>query len=168
MKPINLLNKRFGRLLVLKRLENNKHGRTIWLCKCDCGNSIKVSGNSLLRKNTQSCGCLRNQKSKERMLNKNIVQKGIKNPAYNGGLTFHKTKNRWFIVCRNKQQVAFSRAVYEAKIGIELPDKSVVHHIDLDSSNDKEENLYLFSNHAAHTRYHNIVGEGVSSMLMTC
>jgi len=63
---IDLSGKKFGRLSVLKRIENNKWGHTCWLCKCDCGSDIKISGNSLKQKNTQSCGCLNKELSAAR------------------------------------------------------------------------------------------------------
>jgi len=58
-KLINLKGKKFGRLTVIKRAENNKWGYTRWLCKCDCGNEKVVDGNSLRNGHTKSCGCLR-------------------------------------------------------------------------------------------------------------
>lgn len=57
-KPIDLTGKRFGRFTVLSRTENNKDGRAMWLCKCDCGNERIVVGKSLRNGHTQSCGCL--------------------------------------------------------------------------------------------------------------
>lgn len=55
---IDLTNKRFSRLIVLKQYGHNKYNQITWLCKCDCGNLIIVSGNDLTRNNTRSCGCL--------------------------------------------------------------------------------------------------------------
>ena len=42
-KPFeNLINRKFGSLFVLEKLENDKRGLARWKCKCDCGNiSIK-------------------------------------------------------------------------------------------------------------------------------
>jgi len=57
-KVIDITNQRFGRLVVLKREENNKYGRAMWLCQCDCGNQTIVEGHSLRKGVTQSCGCL--------------------------------------------------------------------------------------------------------------
>lgn len=57
-KALNLIGKRYGKLLILKRLENNKRGNTIWLCKCDCGKETEVEGYLLTSGHTQSCGCL--------------------------------------------------------------------------------------------------------------
>ena len=48
--------KKYGRLTVISRIEKKKKGPTIWLCKCDCGNEIEVSNDSLYFK--ISCGCL--------------------------------------------------------------------------------------------------------------
>ena len=56
-KVIDLTGKRFGRLVVIKRLENDKHYSACWLCKCDCGNIKSIKGNSLRRGLTVSCGC---------------------------------------------------------------------------------------------------------------
>ena len=37
-KRNNLIGKRFGKLVVLNRAENDASGHTRWLCQCDCGN----------------------------------------------------------------------------------------------------------------------------------
>jgi len=55
---------RFGRLLVLERVENfyDKAGRSYvqWKCKCDCGNITYVTSNNL-GTHTTSCGCYYNE-----------------------------------------------------------------------------------------------------------
>ena len=53
----DLTNKTFGKLLVLQRVENDKQGQPMWLCKCECGNYTKVRGYDLRRLGTKSCGC---------------------------------------------------------------------------------------------------------------
>ena len=55
----DLTNKKFGKLLVIKRVENNKYGKSQWLCKCDCGNKKIVSSHCLKSGDTKSCGCLK-------------------------------------------------------------------------------------------------------------
>lgn len=54
---LNLVGKRYGKLLVQQ--EGEKRGRTKvhWLCVCDCGVSVEVAGNNLQAGGTQSCGC---------------------------------------------------------------------------------------------------------------
>ena len=54
---IDMIGKKFGRLLVVSRDRNNKDGRTRWKCKCDCGNEKTVNGKDLRRGMTKSCGC---------------------------------------------------------------------------------------------------------------
>lgn len=62
----DLTGKRFYRLYVIKRVENNKYGNSMWLCQCDCGNQVSVRGDSLTKGNTKSCGCLNREKVIER------------------------------------------------------------------------------------------------------
>lgn len=57
-KPIDLTGEKFGRLLVVARAKNNKDGRAMWHCICDCGSERVVMGKSLRNGHTQSCGCL--------------------------------------------------------------------------------------------------------------
>lgn len=62
---LDLNGKRFGRLTIIKRVENrilpSGQKRSQWLCKCDCGNYATVLGYMLTSGNTQSCGCLHNE-----------------------------------------------------------------------------------------------------------
>lgn len=54
---IDRKGQRFGSLIVVERAENDQNGKAMWLCKCDCGNSIVVSAKNLTR-GKSSCGCL--------------------------------------------------------------------------------------------------------------
>ena len=56
IKNINLIDKRFGKLVVTGG-PINTNNKKIWQCKCDCGKTINVS-TSVLRKQ-KSCGCSR-------------------------------------------------------------------------------------------------------------
>lgn len=60
-KALDLVGQRFGRLTVTERTENNKHGNSVWICKCDCGKTVKVVAHQLICKKTQSCGCLKTE-----------------------------------------------------------------------------------------------------------
>ena len=57
-KGINLIKKRFHRLLVISRGDRNKHGRMLWNCQCDCGEVATATTQDLQRGHTKSCGCL--------------------------------------------------------------------------------------------------------------
>lgn len=63
-----LSGQKFGKLTVIKRVENDKHGLPRWECKCDCGNTTLVSGQHLRENRIKSCGCLKkNGKTKTRL-----------------------------------------------------------------------------------------------------
>lgn len=55
---IDLTNIRFGRLLVLSRVENTSSGQARWKVRCDCGVTKDVRGQALREGLTLSCGCL--------------------------------------------------------------------------------------------------------------
>lgn len=62
----SLIGKRFGRLVVKERVENDSSGHIRYLCTCDCNNNKKVvRKDSLLNMSIQSCGCLQKEKVKE-------------------------------------------------------------------------------------------------------
>lgn len=62
-KVIDLTGQRFGRLTVVERAgnyvsPNKKQAHSLWLCACDCGNTVIVRASQLKSRGTQSCGCL--------------------------------------------------------------------------------------------------------------
>lgn len=60
----DLTGKDFGLLHVVKRVEDRKKGRPMWLCECKCGNTAVISSISLTKPDgTKSCGCLRHKTS---------------------------------------------------------------------------------------------------------
>jgi hypothetical protein len=61
-KLLDLTNRTFGSLRVIRRVEDRKPGRPMWECQCECGNIVVVSSTNLTKTNgTKSCGCLRHQ-----------------------------------------------------------------------------------------------------------
>lgn len=87
-KVKDLIGNKYGRLVVVSRAEN-KGSKTAWLCKCDCGNEVIVTGNALQCGDTCSCGCFRRDKSQEKMSKHNMsdtrlyrIWKGIKSRCY--------------------------------------------------------------------------------------
>lgn len=67
MPIIDLTGQRFGRLVVINRIDDKRQG-TFWLCKCDCGNKKIAETRNLRRGLTKSCGCLHNEQLRERKL----------------------------------------------------------------------------------------------------
>lgn len=53
----DLTGQKFGKLTVIKRVENNMYGAAKWLCKCDCGRERAILGSYLFRGLKTHCGC---------------------------------------------------------------------------------------------------------------
>ncbi len=75
-KFIDLTGQRFGRLTVIRRVEDHiqPSGKRIimWRCSCDCGNETVVSGSNLRKEHVKSCGCFNKKIVSERMKKYNI------------------------------------------------------------------------------------------------
>lgn len=64
-KILDLTGERYGRLVVVKEAEARKYGRIAWVCECECGKIVTVTGNDLRRGRTSSCGCYRRETATE-------------------------------------------------------------------------------------------------------
>jgi HNH endonuclease len=69
---LNLIGKRFGRLVVLEDTgkKPKKSRNTIWKCICDCGNISEIRGDYLTNETTKSCGCYKIDKSIKKLKGK--------------------------------------------------------------------------------------------------
>lgn len=56
---LDLTGQRFGRLTVLEKTAKRKSKCVVWLCQCDCGNTVEVTSTHLTCGDTTSCGCAR-------------------------------------------------------------------------------------------------------------
>lgn len=83
----DIIGKRFGKLTVLRRGENNSRGEARWVCKCDCGRETLVITNNLNCGNTRSCGCTRVEK--------------LNRFSYKHGACHRGKKERLYLVWRN-------------------------------------------------------------------
>ena len=81
-KFIDLTNQKFGRLTVVSYNSNNKRGKPTWNCLCECGNISVVYGEHLKSGHTQSCGCSRVEKVKERFTTHGHRKRGNTSPTY--------------------------------------------------------------------------------------
>lgn len=75
---IPLEGSRFGRLAVIEKVSVNGK-ETFYKCICDCGQAKTVRSVSLRNGDTQSCGCLR----QEKMADKQIKHGLYRSPSYN-------------------------------------------------------------------------------------
>lgn len=62
-----MINKKYGRLRLLKKVENHPVSRNIqYLCQCDCGQKKIVRLNLIKRGVSLSCGCLQQEARKRK------------------------------------------------------------------------------------------------------
>ena len=91
MKALDLINKQFGKLLVLQRHpENNKFGKSRWICKCSCGTEITVDSGNLTSGHTRSCGCLVTEHCKTKLKASHSSHGLSKTPEYETWLAIRK------------------------------------------------------------------------------
>ena len=58
----DLTGKKFHYLTVLNRIGNDKNKKSLWKCKCECGNYVVIVSMSLINGKTKSCGCWRKER----------------------------------------------------------------------------------------------------------
>ena len=100
---LNLSGRRFGRLLVIGPC-GSKNGKSLWHCKCDCGNRTIVKGVYLTRGATRSCWCLRGTNNLQHGKSKNAAYRswsGMKTRCLNQKHhLFHRYGGRGITICK--------------------------------------------------------------------
>lgn len=93
IKDEQMINKKFGKWLVLQRTEErDSHGSIKYLCKCECGKEKLVDGYSLRSGISKYCIDCKNQKRYGKKKNKriNIIYNGMKARCYNSNTPEYK------------------------------------------------------------------------------
>jgi hypothetical protein len=100
-KLIDLTGQKFGRLIVIKKVDSNMWHHPRWLCRCDCGKEKIMQGANLRNGKTKSCGCLHKEAIGKRVrLNLGIASmkaamKVYKNSAKIRGYNFNLTEKQF-------------------------------------------------------------------------
>jgi hypothetical protein len=95
VKALDLTGERFGNLTVIESAGHGSHGRTSWLCRCDCGKEIIVATGDLRCGHTKSCGCSRKGKLIHNLVGKRFGKLVVL--AYSGAASRGRTK--WECKC---------------------------------------------------------------------
>jgi hypothetical protein len=103
---MDLIGRTFTRLTVINGAGRDRHGRCLWLCRCDCGIEKVVRGSHLTSGATKSCGCLHKEIAAKTMHEQNYKWV-IKHGMYNTRIykIFLGAKYR----CTNKNNTSYPR-----------------------------------------------------------
>lgn len=71
------------------------------------------------------------------------VNKGVESPRYNGGISYHRKRKRFYIHDRNNNKIPFARVIAESVLKRELKPAELVHHINGNSVDDRKGNLLV-------------------------
>lgn len=74
MRTIDLTGQRFGKLFV-DGYAGSRNGRSVWRCRCDCGNTVDVFSSYLTTGDTKSCGCIMSYR--EVLIEKYLTERSI-------------------------------------------------------------------------------------------
>lgn len=119
---INIINRRFGRLIVLRRTNKKDHKRG-WFCQCICGNRCIVQTGHLLSRNSRSCGCAKGHHTHGQTYNPlYLVWRNMHDRCYNPNATSYKWYGaRGIKVCRRW----FKFVNFLADVGQRPPNRSI-------------------------------------------
>lgn len=67
------IGKKYGKLIVIKKLDRKEHQTTVYLCRCDCGNKCIASTSGLTMGSTTSCGCKNKENQSTFMIANDLV-----------------------------------------------------------------------------------------------
>ena len=66
-RPKNILGETFGKLKVISFSRKDNNNKTVWNCLCGCGNKHEARYSDLTSGKINSCGCIRNDLSSNRL-----------------------------------------------------------------------------------------------------
>lgn len=122
-REMPVVGKTYGHLTVVERAENhvspNGTEFSQWLCICDCGNTVKVLGSSLVTGHTKSCGCLsrRYKVPDEIMLNRRFGRLVVESRAPSHKIPSGSVYDMWNCVCDcGNHTVSFGRNLRNGRI----------------------------------------------------
>ena len=142
---LDLSGKRVGHLLVLKQVKSTKKASRQWLCQCDCGNQTIKTTAELNSEHVKSCGKCRD----------------IEGRVWNGYRWLYKPDYPH----NSKGWVQEHIYVYETVTGRSLVEGEILHHINMDKTDNSIENLYLCENTSVHSASHASINSLVKELI---
>lgn len=97
---IDMVEKRFGKLVIISQAQNDINNNIRWNCKCDCGETKVIQGAPLRHNRVKSCGCLTAESARKRATGR-IKSKHISWKGYGDISGEHFTKVKYNAIKRN-------------------------------------------------------------------
>lgn len=106
--PLDLAGRRFGRLVAVRNVGPNHHGKILWECVCDCGKMMRCISSCLVRGATKSCGCL----------NIDVIKARATTHGHTKGRSFSSTYLSWTAMLARCENPRFKNFAYYGGRGI--------------------------------------------------
>jgi hypothetical protein len=135
---IDIIGKVYGRWTVIKRVENNKRGQAMWLCRCECGTEKILISTNIKRGGSKSCGCFK----------KDSRKRGIESSSWRGGTKKHYGYVYIYMPTHpNSHDTYVAEHIYVMSqiIGRPLTKDETVHHKNGIKADNTPENLELWA-----------------------
>lgn len=145
LNDLDLTGKRVGHLVVLKQVKSTKKKSRQWLCQCDCGNQTIKTTHDLNSEHVKSCGNCRE----------------VDGRIWNGYRWLYKPDYPH----NSKGWVQEHIYVYETAIGCSLSEGEILHHINMDKTDNSIKNLYLCSDTSTHSKAHASINNLVKELI---
>lgn len=170
-------------LSLSEKQKQSKKRKTTWLCRCDCGKETNVVGSKLKNGHTRSCGCIGRERMRQMGLAREGTGRppepcgadGCGNPRsgkycgmhsarlrQNGTLDIFRRANglgnigkNGYVDIRIEGRRIYGHVLKaEEAMGKSLPEGSIVHHVNKNRSDNKNENLVVCPDQAYHLLLH--------------
>lgn len=157
----------FGELTVIREEGKEPRGHYVWLCLCECGKTKIVRGASLQAGSVRSCGCLQGQpglqincdycgkqitkqysktvKQAHHFCNRKCMgkwQTKNNNPDWKDGEAVIRKCGYAYIPVKNGSQKEHV-VIAEWTLGRKLKHRELVHHINMNKTDNRNENLLI-------------------------
>ena len=79
-----------GKLKAIKCVGTDNSGAKLWMCECECGNTVVTRGSNIINKTSQSCGCIVKEKIHDALEKANQVNQKYYDIGTNSSIEYDR------------------------------------------------------------------------------